>query len=335
MNQDSSYEDHINVKSFPERIIRIIPLSWWLAWLIFWQLLFLIDYLIVLSVDDTNSHSDVFAFIALFFASVCIATIYCSKVLIRLFPHLHRFIGEEKAKLRDWYTHQLKNCYESFWPLLTGLATSIACVVSIYALLVQLTPPIAFLFYFRLGYLAVGFFFLGISLWALVKVALIPMELTKMKVKVSITQFSGNGLQALGSAFMKMSLSISVSFVFIVAAAMFAPFENNLIVLIWLGLAALLIFGFFLLPQVGIHRVMVNEKTNRMSSFTHHLEEAMDNTLKDPSAENMQRLKELFEVQRHLKEMNEWPFDLTSLWQLLTALIIPIILATIEILFKS
>ncbi len=247
-------EINIKVKSYPERIIRVIPLSGWLAWLIFWQLLFLIDDLITLSVDDTNSHSDVFAFITIFFASVCIATIYCSKVLIRLYPHL---------------------------------------------------------------------------------VALIPMELTQKKVKVSITQFSGNGLQALGSSFLKMSLSITVSFIFIVAAAMLAPFENNLIVLIWLGLAALLIFSFFLLPQVGIHRVMVNEKTNRMSSFTWHLEEAMDNTLKDPSAENMQRLKELFEVQRHLKEMNEWPFDLTSLWQLLTALIIPIILAAIEILFKS
>jgi hypothetical protein len=80
---------------------------------------------------------------------------------------------------------------------------------------------------------------------------------------------------------------------------------------------------------------MVNEKTNRMSNFTHHLEGAIDRTLKDPSAENMQRLKELFEVQNHLKGMNEWPFDLTSIWQLLTALIIPIILAAIEILFKS
>lgn len=328
-------EINIKVKSYPERIIRVIPLSGWLAWLIFWQLLFLVDYLITLSVDDTNSHSDVFVFITLFFASVCIATIYCSKVLIRLYPHLPRFIEEEKATLHDWYTTTLKSCYESYWPLLIGLVIAIASIVSIYPLLLQLTPPVAFLFYFRSGYLALGFFFLGISLWALIKVALIPMELTQKKVKVSITQFSGNGLQALGSSFLKMSLSIAVSFILIVAAAMLAPFENNLIVLIWLGLAALLIFGFFLLPQVGIHRVMVNEKTNRMSSFTWHLEDAMDNTLKDPSAENMQRLKELFEVQRHLKEMNEWPFDLTSLWQLLTALIIPIILAAIEILFKS
>ena len=157
----------------------------------------------------------------------------------------------------------------------------------------ELTPVAHISFYYRLGYLALGFFFLGISLWALVKVALIPMELTKMKVKVTLTQFSGNGLQALGSSFLKMSMSISVSFILIVITAILAPFENNLIVLIWLVLAAMLIFGFFLLPQVGIHQVMVNEKTNRMSNFTHHLEEAMSRTLKDPSVENMQHLKEI------------------------------------------
>jgi hypothetical protein len=335
MNATVNHDDTINIKSYPERIISIIPLPSWLAWVIFWQLLFLMDYLMTLNADDTNAYSLVFACINLFFASVCIATIYCSKVLIRLYPHLTRFIEEDQDILKSWYALKLKSCYESYGSLSSGMLISVGAIASIYPLVRQLTPAGEFLFYYRLSYLGLGFFFLGTSLWALIKVTLIPMDLTQMKVKVSITQFSGNGLQALGSSFLKMSLSIAVSFILIVLAAIVAPFENNIIVLIWLGLAAILIFGFFLLPQVGIHRVMVNEKTNRMSGFTNHLEEAMDRTLKNPSAENMQRLKELFEVQNHLKGMNEWPFDLTSIWQLLTALIIPIILAAIEIFFKS
>lgn len=256
-------------------------------------------------------------------------------MLIKLFPQLIRFIEEDKEKLKRWYESKLKSCYEGVWPLAFGVIISIAAITSIYPLVTNLTLSTDFPLYYRMSYLALGFFFLGISLWALIKVALIPMELTRMKLKVSINQFSGNGLQALGSSFLKMSLSIAVSFILIVGTAIVAPFEKNLIVLIWLGVAAFLIFGFFLVPQIGIHRVMVNEKTNRMFSFTHHLEDAMDRTLKDPSAENMQRLKELFEVQNHLKGMNEWPFDFNSVWQLLTALIIPIILAAIEILFKS
>ena len=335
MDTTVTHEDTIGVKSLPEKFIGMIPLPGWLAWVIFWQLIFLVDYLNTLSMGGINAHIDVFACINLFFASTCIVTTYCSHVLIRLYPNLKRFIEEDQETLKSWYTAKLKSCYESYWVFLCGILISVAAVISVYPMLRQLTPPIDFLFYYRLSYLALGFFFLGISLWALIKVALVPMELTRMKVKVSITQFSGNGLQALGTSFLKMSMSITITFMLIVATAMVAPFENNATVLIWLGLAAFLIFGFFLLPQIGIHRVMVNEKTNRMSNFTHHLEEAMAKTLKDPSGENMQRLKELFEVQNHLKGMHEWPFNLNSIWQLLTALIIPIILAAIEILFKS
>jgi hypothetical protein len=325
----------ITVTSFPERVIHPVPLPHWLAWVILWQVLFLIDYFISWPLDNATANNDVFACIALFFASICVITTYCSKVLVRLFPHLAIFIEEDKILLQQWYQKKLWKSYEGIWPLVTGLAMSAVTIVTILPLIDELTPDNTVLYYYRIGYLAVGFFFLGVALWAQLQVTFLPLELTRKKVKVSINQFAGNGLQALGSAYLKMSLAISVSFLLIVITAMLAPFENNYIVLIWLGIAALLIFGFFLLPQVGIHQVMATEKTNRMAGFANHLEEAMERTLKNPSAENMQRLKELFEVQNHLKAMNDWPFDLNSIWQLLTALIIPIILAAIEIFFKS
>ena len=115
--------------------------------------------------------------------------------------------------------------------------------------------------------------------------------------------------------------------------AILAGLGNNFKVLIWEGLGAVLIFCFFLLPQIGIHRIMSNEKEQRILSFSHHLEMALEKSLNDPSSENMQRLKELFELQEHLKNMNEWPFNVNSLWQLITALLIPLILALLEIIF--
>jgi len=334
MNKQDNWE-RIPVASWPERLFRSIPLAGWLAWLIFWQMVFLVDYLFTWQVEGSSAYTLVFASLNLFFASLCIIMMYCSKILIRLFPHLTKFIDEDRSTLLAWYTAKLKHSYEGVWTVISGIVISVIVLLSIFLLIDQLTPEVNYIFYYRLSYLALGFFFLGVALWAQLQVTLLPIELTRKKLKVSINQFAGNGLQALGSSYLKMSLAISVSFILIVLTAIAAPFENNMIVLIWLGVAALLIFAFFLLPQVGIHRVMVNEKSNRMAGFTQHLEETMDKTLKDPSAENIQRLKELFEVQNHLKGMNEWPFDLTSLWQLLTALIIPILLAAIEILFKA
>lgn len=327
-------EDPIRVTSYPERFSRLVPLPGWLVWVIFWQVLFLIDYLLSWQLS-LPAYGGSFACLCLFFTSVCVVVVYCSKVLIRLYPHMLQFTEVEKNTLTEWYTLKLKSAYEGLWPLVSGLIISISSIVSIYPLIQQLTPTTDFLFYYRVGYTSIGFFFLGVSLWALIKVSIFPMELTRMKVKVSVSQFSGNGLQALGASFLKMSLAICVSFLLIVITTIVAPFQYNLIVLIWLGLAALFIFSFFILPQVGIHRIMRNEKTHRMYSFTRHLEAALDKTLNDPSAENMQHLKELFEVQNHLKGMHEWPFDFNSVWQLLTALIIPILLAALEILYKG
>ncbi len=334
MNEPKT-NDAILVMSYPEKLIRFVPLPPWLAWVIFWQILFLIDYLLTWSIADGSAYSGVFACIILFFSSLSVIMIYCSRILERLFPHLTQFIEGDKKSLFSWYSRKLTLCYEGIWPLISGLVVTVLVIISIFPLIDQLTPDVTSILYYRLAYLSLGFFFMGAALWAQIQVTYMPIELTRMKLKVSINQFAGNGLQALGSSYLKMSMAISVSFILIVLTAIAAPFENNMIVLIWLVLAAVLIFSFFLLPQVGVHRVMASEKTNRMASFMDHLEATMDSTLKDPSAENIQRLKELFELQNHLKAMNEWPFDLNSIWQLVTALIIPIILAAIEILSKT
>ena len=66
MNSPANSEDYIKVRSYPERIISIIPLPSWLAWVIFWQLLFLIDYLITLTVHDNSAHHDIFACVNIF-----------------------------------------------------------------------------------------------------------------------------------------------------------------------------------------------------------------------------------------------------------------------------
>jgi hypothetical protein len=179
----------------------------------------------------------------------------------------------------------------------------------------------------------IGFFFLGISLWALVNVLLVPMQLIQFKIRISLNQLSGRGLQALGGAYFQMSIAITISFVLIVVTSLVAGLGNNVSVLIWEGVGAILIFCFFLLPQVGVHRIMAQEKTQRILSFSHHLESALEKSLADPSSENMQRLKELFELQEHLKKMNEWPFDVNTIWQLITALLIPLLLALLEIVF--
>lgn len=323
----------LSIKSYPARLVNKIPLPYWMSLLILWEIIFLGDYIYSFNIPGGHNHIAAFGTISLFFASICINTVYCSKVLVNLYPDLALFIDHDQRELRTWHEQKLKWCYQGVWPLLAGILFAFLEDFTIGDVARSFTPDDSVLQNLRSGYRVVGFFFLGVSLWALINVLIIPMQLIQFRIRIRLNQLSGRGLQALGSSFFKMSIAITSSFVLIIITTILAGLGNNFTVLLWEGLGAALIFCFFLLPQIGIHRIMSNEKEQRILSFSHHLEQALEKSLDDPSSENMQRLKELFELQEHLKTMNEWPFNVNTLWQLITALLIPLLLALLEIVF--
>ena len=79
---------------------------------------------------------------------------------------------------------------------------------------------------------------------------------------------------------------------------------------------------------------MALEKRQQLISFSKHLEEALSKSMDDPTPENMQQLKEMFGLQTYLKNLNDWPFNITSLWQLISSLLIPLLLVILQIIFK-
>jgi hypothetical protein len=324
----------IRVVSYPERIVRLIPLPYWMIYLIAWELVFLADYLLGFQVEDGHKYSAEFGFLVLFFAMVCITVTYCAKVLSRLFPDLTMFVDHDKGEFREWYHERLFRSYQGYMPIIFGLAFALAESLTAGVVIRQFTPAGTSLYNLRVAYEFVGFFFLGVAVWALINVVRIPIELTKYKIKVTLNQVSGRGLQALGTSFFKMSISIVGVFIPLAIAVLISPLSGNPFILGWLVVGLMMIFGFFILPQLGVHRIMTHEKNQRLLAFTQHLDDAMEKSLKDPSSENMQRLKELFDLQTHLRNMNEWPFNTNTLWQLITALLIPVVLAIMQMFLK-
>jgi hypothetical protein len=322
-----------SIRSYPGRLFGWIPLPYWLSILIAWELVFVADYLLGRVVEGGNDHLIEFGCLIVFFALACCTIVYCSKVLIGLYEDIKLFIEDDLDVVTGWYQGQLRLSYEGIIPVAFGLVFALLEFFTVGPFIHRFTPADSALYTFRIVYEFIGFFFLGLGVWALLVVARIPILLTRHKIKVSLTQVSGRGLQGLGSSFFRMSLSIIITFLPLVVAAIVSSLSENTFILAWLAGGLTLIFGFFLLPQIGVHRIMAAEKTQRLSSFTHHLEEAMERSLKDPSSENMKRLKELFDLQGHLKDMNEWPFNINTLWQLITALLIPIALTVLQIFF--
>lgn len=325
----------LSIKSYPERLVRWIPLPYWLSLVLLWEGVFLADYLLGLSVPGAHDHLAEHGCLLFFFALVSITIVYCSNVLVRLWDDIKMFIEDDASELNAWYKEKLFLSYERIMSIVFAVCFTVAVNVTVGGAIRQFTPEGTAIYYLRMGYEYVGFFFLGLGIWALVNVIFIPIGLTKYKIRVSVNQISGRGLLALGAAYFNMSLAITITFVPLVVAAIISPLINDLSILIWLCLGTLSIFGFFLFPQIGIHHIMAHEKQQRLMSFAGHLEISLERSLKDPTPENLQHLKELFELQTHLKNMNEWPFNVNTLWQLITALLIPITLGLIEVFFNK
>ena len=97
----------LEIQSWPERLFRFIPLPSWLAILLLWQGVFLIDYLLTMDSPVFQEHTLEYGFLVLFFALVCISIIYCSRVLKGLFPDVLLFIESPERPLKDWYDKKL------------------------------------------------------------------------------------------------------------------------------------------------------------------------------------------------------------------------------------
>ncbi|MBS1553337.1 MAG: hypothetical protein JSU09_00300 [Bacteroidetes bacterium] len=321
-----------SIKSFPERLVEKLPLPFWLSWLFFWFFIFAVDLFFSFG-SPGHSHLTELG-VNLFSASVCISVGLSARILANLYPDLALFVSADANEMENWYAEKMSWIFHGYRPIIAGILFASLVELTVGSLINSFNQSNEFLLYFRMTYRLIGFFFLGLSIWSLANVLLLPSQLLRFKFKPRLSSLSGIGLQALGSAFLKMSLITIVCFIFLVFNILVSPLNDNVVILIWVGVGTVLIFCFFLLPQLGIHRIMALEKRQQLVSFSNHLEDALSKSMINPSAENMQRLKEMFELQSYLKSLNDWPFNVSAFWQLVSALLIPLLLVVLQIIFR-
>lgn len=322
-----------SIRSYSERMVSWLPMPFWVSWLLFWLVIFAVDFFVLKGSQSLHNPLTELG-IALFFASISISLGLCARVMTNLYQSLLLFIEDDQSEFEQWYYGRLKWAYTGFFPILFGVLFAGGVELTIGASVNSFNLINEWVLYFRTVYRLLGFFLLGVSIWSLINVLIFPSQLVRFKFKMRLSNLSGIGLQSLGEAFLKMSLLIIGCFTVLVCAILVSPLSGNYVVLIWVGIGSALIFCFFLLPHVGIHRIMAVEKRQQLVFFSNHLEEAMVKSRTEPSLENMQKLRELFELQKHLKDMNDWPFNVSALWQIISALFIPLLLVLLEIILK-
>lgn len=320
------------IRSYPERWVSFLPIPFWLAWVLIWGAVYAIDFLLARA-GQPHSHLTELG-VSVFCASVCITLGLSSYTMHQLYADLCLFIDAPESELKPWYDKTVRVMYMGAGPLILGAAFAIVTELTVGLSVNQFNQSSTTLLYFRMLYRIVGFFMLGMSLWATINAIRLPSQLMQFKLKLRLSNISGIGVQALGTAFFKHTMFALIPFIFLAFTIVVSPLSQDAAVLVWASVGAVVIFCLFLLPQIGVHRIMAREKRQQLIAFSEHLEEALHRSRVDPSSENMKKLKEMFDLGQYLKSLNSWPFDTSTLWQLITALLLPLLPIVLQLLFK-
>ncbi len=327
------------VTPFQERMARILPVPYAIAWLIFCQLLFLADFLIVRFYEaDANTLLPSLALIAVI-CGEAVAVVRASKLLERFARALLTFALVERAKLLQWYNDQLRKVFEPKYMAATGGLFIIILLVPMFVSQGipwrQSWPGRIML---QLIFVLVAFGG-GAMFYCLVRIALLVVAIGRLPLRIAIHQHPAASIGALGTVLFKITLgAVGVFAVGLIAWVLIEGIDptarKGLIAIIWPLVFGLFLIGYAIFPQIGVHDLMAKAKFARIRKFSAHVENALQRVTDEPSSENIRRLNELFQVERELNGMREWPFDTKTLLLFLGSVVVPIAITILNVILR-
>jgi hypothetical protein len=106
--------------------------------------------------------------------------------------------------------------------------------------------------------------------------------------------------------------------------------RQSYIVIVWLVLAACLVLVFFIAPQIGLHLAMAREKRDKRHALSAHLSAMLDDVISDPDPDRADGVGKFINLDSYLHGMPEWPFDAKALVSVVSAVVLPLVLALLQ-----
>jgi hypothetical protein len=320
------------VTPFPEKIAKILHLPYPVTWLIISVFLFVLHagacYYSGSPLDDVLLLM-VLAFLPSFIAS---GIIWFSKALERFTPSIFLFIDWPKEKILEWYKSELWAIFSLKWMVIVGVILSGICLGSMFFndfwLGLKNLPKMTYgIMMAVIGFLGGG------MLYAMIRIAVMVNKMGKLEaIKVSIYQHPITSVKAVGNLLSRIALIVIGIYLFGISSVFIEAGSRGKLILGIVGFFGVIVIAFFIFPQIRIHQIMSKVKHMRLRKFSRHVEEAFEHVTTEPSRDNIQRVRELFNIQESLSEMGEWPFDSRYLFLIITGIAIPLIVVLLQII---
>jgi hypothetical protein len=293
-------------------------------------LLFLVSVISLMFFERSFAYVDVFFILSFLVAWQCLLIFWARGKIISFLDILIEIVELPLAEIEKWYEHQEMRIFHDRRMFLAGFAMiliSHSLGLDNNGISFQSPLPNALLY----AYYHMGAFTVGIGLYTVLMTGLMVHQIGRLPLDINI--IISRKIQSIGVLYSQFTICAASVYIgwgifHMLTPEQFSSFKK----IFWFAFFGLLLILYFILPQYGIHRMIIETKKQKVNTFSQKMRNVAEKAFADPVRENISCLRSMFDIQRQLDEMSEWPFGSYEVVHISLIVIIPLIVVLLEVM---
>lgn len=323
----NTYKTHI------DRIVASIPLPYYWGAAILSAIFFSILCTILILLGDQMVYVVPIILLSTLIGLQITIVLWCENRMELLEGILLNFIELPKEEAMNWYERQKALIFNDKRMIAAGI------FLDAFAHLAGLDyfgfsfNSFYSEFVFRIGYY-IAHYFVGAGMYMLIATAWMTYRISRLPLNINV--ILSRNIQFKGTLYSKFTICATSVYLMWGVFYMSTPLRlSSTNKIVWFSSFAILLAAYFILPQYSVRQILIKTRKERLEIFTSKLGAKAEETLRNPTSENTECLKNLLDVQSQLDEMSEWPFGSYELAHIALIIIVPLIVVVLEIMIRN
>lgn len=326
------YIDRVGItpKTHLEKFVSLIPAPYYLGWLLFAAIFFSISCLILMLFEKSFRYIDGFLIISAIIGLQGTAINWAHNKIKTFNDILLNIVNLPREVIIRTFEEQEADIFNDKIMIVFAIVFIIFVHMSgIDYHTVSFNSSISDIvfksgYYFAVYIEGAGLYILVMTAWTVHKIGKLPLQVSAL--------FSD--FHAIGILYSKFTIYAASAYIMWGVFHMIVPpLFPSLKIILWFLSFAIVLFAYFIVPQVSIHRMMTSTKKEKIEMLSSQMSAALEEPFRVPNKENASYLKDMLSVQNQLDQMSDWPFSTYEILQIALILIIPLIVVLLEIFY--
>lgn len=321
------------VLPFFKRLPSKLGVDYRTFWILCAEYFFALYFLAVYWFDEPKALVPALFVVSLLNAFTPIAHVKSSEILERFYIPISQVVKCDKKEFYKWFKKEMEILYYSKQNLACSITGAILFGISTYLILgFPYKSRVANITLF-INSILIGL--LGGPLYRFTIVsAIFVLKLARFPIRIYIYNHPSASVKLIGRLLLNFAMFYATPAysMCVVIAILVSPLK--LTQMIWIIAGALIVLLYFFVPQWGLHKAMYAHKQNLMHKVSVAADKVIHEWTSNPMPETLAQFTKLCELEERIAKMDEWPFNAAWLASLLTTLIIPMLLAILQLTLK-